>query len=136
LTRVADVTRQVGIGVHHFHRPAAEDVARAHDQRIADLAGQGQRLRRRSRAVAVRAVVSSRPRLSTSFWKRSRSSARSIESGEVPITGTPLASSACASFSGVCPPYCTITPSGFSSSTISSTSSSVSDSKYRRSEVS
>ena len=52
------------------------------------------------------------------------------------MIGTPLSCSACASFSGVCPPYCTITPSGFSSSTISSTSSSVSDSKYRRSEVS
>jgi hypothetical protein len=77
-----------------------------------------------------------RPRESTSFWKRSRSSARSIESGEVPMIGTPLASSAFASLSGVWPPYCTITPTGFSSSTISSTSSSVSGSKYRRSEVS
>ena len=59
-----------------------------------------------------------------------------MESGLVPMIGTPAASSARASFSGVCPPYCTITPSGFSLSTISSTSSSVSGSKYRRSEVS
>ncbi len=57
-------------------------------------------------------------------------------SGEVPMIGTPLASRSSASFSGVWPPYWTITPTGFSSSTISSTSSRVSDSKYRRSEVS
>ena len=36
----------------------------------------------------------------------------------------------------VWPPYCTITPFGFSMRTISSTSSSVTGSKYRRSEVS
>ncbi|CPI16919.1 Uncharacterised protein [Bordetella pertussis] len=46
---------------------------------------------------------------------------------------TPLASSARASFSGVWPPYWTIMPTVW---TISSTSSSVSGSKYRRSEVS
>ena len=40
-------------------------------------------------------------RRSTACWKRSRSSARSIASGLVPITGTPAASSARASFSGV-----------------------------------
>jgi len=75
-------------------------------------------------------------RRSTACWKRSRSSARSIASGLVPITGTPAASSARASFSGVWPPYCTMTPFGFSMRTISSTSSSVTGSKYRRSEVS
>ena len=52
------------------------------------------------------------------------------------MIGTPLASRSRASFSGVWPPYCTITPNGFSLSTISSTSSSVSGSKYRRSDVS
>jgi hypothetical protein len=57
-------------------------------------------------------------------------------SGLVPMMGTPLASRPSASLSGVWPPYCTITPTGFSLSTISSTSSSVSGSKYRRSEVS
>ena len=67
-------------------------------------------LRRRLRAVRFGGCV--RPSFSTSFWKRSRSSARSIESGDVPMIGTPLASSARASFSGVCPPYCTITPFG------------------------
>jgi hypothetical protein len=77
-----------------------------------------------------------RPSSCSSFWKRSRSSAASIMSGEVPMMGTPLASSARASFSGVWPPYCTITPNGFSMRQISSTSSSVSGSKYRRSDVS
>ena len=54
----------------------------------------------------------------------------------VQMIGTPFASRSSASFNGVWPPYCTITPSGFSLSTISSTSSSVSGSKYRRSLVS
>ena len=53
----------------------------------------------------------------------------SMLSGLVPMIGTPLASSSSASFSGVWPPYCTITPSGFSTATISSTSSSVTGSK-------
>jgi hypothetical protein len=46
------------------------------------------------------------------------------------------ASQAAASFSGVWPPNWTITPSGRSTSTTPSTSSSVSGSKYRRSDVS
>ena len=53
----------------------------------------------------------------------------SIESGVVPTIGTPAFSSARASLSGVCPPYWTITPTGFSLATISSTSSSVTGSK-------
>ena len=52
------------------------------------------------------------------------------------MIGTPAASSARDSFSGVWPPNCTITPSGFSLARISSTSSRVSGSKYSRSEVS
>ena len=44
--------------------------------------------------------------------KRSRSSARSIESGLVPMIGTPAAASGTASLSGVWPPNCTITPYG------------------------
>ena len=35
-------------------------------------------------------------------------------SGSVPIIGTPSRFSGSASVSGVCPPNCTITPSGFS----------------------
>jgi hypothetical protein len=45
------------------------------------------------------------------------------------MMGTPLASRSRASFSGVWPPNCTMTPVGFSTFTISSTSSSVSGSK-------
>jgi len=60
----------------------------------------------------------------------------SIESALVPMIGTPAAARSRASFNGVWPPYCTITPKGFSTATISSTSSSVTGSKYRRSEVS
>jgi hypothetical protein len=52
-----------------------------------------------------------------------------MESGEVPMMGTPAASRSRASFSGVWPPYWTMTPKGRSTSTISSTSSSVSGSK-------
>ena len=50
------------------------------------------------------------PISSQSRWKRSRSSARSIESGLVPRTAIPAASSVRASFSGVCPPSATMTP--------------------------
>ena len=52
-----------------------------------------------------------------------------IASGGVPRIGTPACSSATASLRGVCPPNWTITPSGFSSSAIESTSSKVSGSK-------
>jgi hypothetical protein len=79
------------------------------------------------RAVALAGCL--RPRFFTSTWKRSRSSAMSIESGDVPMIGAPAASSARDSLSGVWPPYCTITPSGCSFAMISSTSSSVSGSK-------
>ncbi len=47
---------------------------------------------------------------SSSLLKCLRSSARSIDSGEVPIMFTPAAFSGRARFSGVCPPNCTITP--------------------------
>ena len=69
-----------------------------------------------------------------------RSSARSMASGLVPTIGTPSSLSACASPSGVCPPSCTMTPAtgpaAISACTTSSTSSSVSGSKYSRLEVS
>jgi len=69
------------------------------------------------------------PSSTMSALKRWRSSARSIASGEVPRIGTPASRSGTASFSGVCPPNCTITPSGRSRSTMLRTSSSVSGSK-------
>ena len=83
-------------------------------------------------ASAERTVVLGGWRSSISWrncWNRSRSSARSIESGDVPMIGTPSFSSALASFNGVCPPNCTITPFGRSIATISNTSSRVSGSK-------
>ncbi len=67
-----------------------------------------------SASAAERAVPLSgwrRPSFFSSTWKRSRSSARSMASGEVPRIGMPAASSAAASFSGVWPPNCTMTPS-------------------------
>jgi len=63
-----------------------------------------------------------------------------MASGEVPRIGTLAASRARASFSGVWPPNCTITPCKLpfcrSVSMISSTSSDVSGSKYNLSAVS
>ena len=63
-------------------------------------------------------------------------SARSILSGVVPSIFTPALLSFIASFSGVCPPNCTITPYGFSASITFITSSNVRGSKYSLSEVS
>ena len=66
-----------------------------------------------------------------------RSSAKAIEAGEVPRMGTPWASNGAARLSGVCPPNWTTTPlSGVSRAAIARTCSSVSGSKYSRSEVS
>ena len=65
-----------------------------------------------------------------------RSSARSIASGWVPRMANPRASRVCASFSGVWPPNCAMTPTGCSASHTARTSSSVSGSKYRRLDVS
>ena len=66
----------------------------------------------------------------------SRSSASSMVSTLVPMIGTPALLSARARFSGVCPPNCTITPSGSMRSQMFSTSSVVSGSKNSRSDVS
>ena len=61
-------------------------------------------------------------------------------SGEVPRIGMPAFSSASASFSGVWPPNCTMTPwsvpACLSARSTSRTSSAVRGSKYSRSEVS
>ena len=77
-----------------------------------------------------------RPSCSTSSENLLLSSARSIESGLVPMIGTPARSRPTARLSGVWPPSCTMTPSGLSRSTMASTSSWVSGSKYSLSEVS
>ena len=110
LHRVASCSAQVVLVEHDFHRAAAEHVGRAHDQRIADLARPARPPA--PRCARVRFGGCLRPSFCTSCWKRSRSSAMSIESGEVPMIGTPAASSARDSLSGVWPPYCTITPFG------------------------
>ena len=76
------------------------------------------------------------PSRSITRRNRSRSSARSMLSGLVPMIGTPSASSALARLSGVWPPNWTITPWGWIRSQMLSTSSTVSGSKNSRSEVS
>ena len=68
--------------------------------------------------------------------KSSRSSALSTFSADVPRIGTPIFISASVSLIAVCPPNCTTAPSGFSISTILSTSSGVSGSKYSLSAMS
>ena len=60
---------------------------------------------------------------------RSRSSAASTPSAEVPRMGTPMSVRAWASLMAVWPPNCTTAPQGFSSSTTACTSSAVSGSK-------
>ena len=69
------------------------------------------------------------PSLSIIARNRSRSSAMSMVSGVVPRMLTPFFLSAAARLSGVWPPNCAITPTGFSFSWMASTSSSVSGSK-------
>ena len=54
------------------------------------------------------------PRRSMMEWKRSRSSAASMDFTDVPRMRQPAASSPAAMLSGVCPPNCTMMPSGFS----------------------
>ena len=80
------------------------------------------------------------PRSQSSFANRSRSSAKSIESGEVPMILIPAACRLSASLRGVWPPYCTTQdtspPALRSRSMIADTSSNVSGSKYSRSTVS
>ena len=69
-----------------------------------------------------------------STFQRSRSSAASIASGDVPATSS--AGIWPASFSGVCPPSETMIRYGCSAAITLSTSSRVSGSKYNRSLVS
>ncbi len=73
-----------------------------------------------------------RPKRRSKLANFSRSSASSIVSTLVPIIGTPAFDSARAKLSGVCPPNCTITPSGCTRSQIFSTSSVVSGSKNKQ----
>ena len=105
---VEQVGLQHALVMDDLHGAAAEHIGRAHDQREAELAGDEARLLDRIGDAVLRLR---RGRAScSSFWKRSRSSARSIMSGEVPRIGMPAFSSASASFSGVWPPNWTMTP--------------------------
>ncbi len=70
-----------------LHGAAAEHVGRAHHQREADLGGDEAGLFHRIGDAVVRLVEVKR--FMRSFWKRSRSSARSIVSGAVPRIGMP-----------------------------------------------
>ena len=128
---LGDVAGELRLVVHDLHGAAAEHVRRADHHREADRRRDRPWPRRRSGRCRFRGCLS--PSRSISALKRSRSSARSIASGEVPRIGTLAFSSACASLSGVWPPNCTITPLtlpfAHSVRTISSTSSSVSGSK-------
>ena len=131
----AQVVREAVARVDDLHRPAAEHVARAHEQREADLVGRARAPRSARRARSRTAAPCSRAA------RAARRSARGPRPGRsprrcVPSSGTPASPRPAASFSGVWPPNWTITPSGCSTSTTPSTSSSVSGSKYRRSEVS
>ena len=115
LQRLFEIAPQIALVGDNFHRASAQHVGRADQHRIADLG------RARDRRLGVARENSARlaqASFSTSWLKRSRSSARSIASGGVPRIGTPARASGTASLSGVCPPNWTITPSGFSRSTI------------------
>ncbi len=129
----AEVVGEALLRVDDLHRAATEHVRRAREQREPDglrdderiLAGGRRGVRRRDEPKAIEELT-----------ERPRSSARSMASTLVPRIGTPASCRPAASLSGVCPPNWTMTPSGCSISTIASTSSSVSGSKYRRVEVS
>src|SRR5947208_13190644 len=113
-----------------LHGAAAEHVGRTYYQRQPEIGGHQPRL---LHGIGNSVFGCFRCSLSSTRLKRSRSSARSMASGEVPRIGTSASSSARASFNGVWPPNCTITPTSVplvrSVSMISSTSSAVSGSK-------
>ena len=83
--------------VDDLHRPAAEDVARSHQHREADVVGDRQPC---SRSIAVPPGGCGIRSSSQIVFQRSRSSAASIESGDVPATSSrgsgPTASAASA----------------------------------------
>ena len=129
--RAGDVGGQGLVVVDDLHAAAAEDVGRAHEDRVADLARRPRRPRRRCRPC--RASGAGRPASASTRPNAPRSSARLMASGLVPTIGTPSSLSACARPSGVWPPSCTMTPAigpaCCSAWTTSRTSSRVSGSK-------
>ena len=87
------------------HAAPAEHVRRTDDDRESRSLAAASRASLRE--VAVPLAGCGMPRSHSSCANRWRSSARSIESGDVPRILTPAACSGSASFSGVCPPNCT-----------------------------
>ena len=88
LDRLAHVALEIALLVDDLHRAAAQHVRRA-----ARPADSRSRRPRRSPPASVRAVRFGGCRSSSRCsicWKRSRSSAMSIMSGDVPMIGTPL----------------------------------------------
>ena len=73
---------------------------------------------------------------SSSSSNRSRSSAMSMDSAEVPMMRTPWLSRYWVSLMAVWPPKATTTPMGFSTAQMCITSSGHNGSKYSRSAVS
>ena len=97
------------LGVEHdLHRAATEHVRGSDQDREADPAPRSPA--RPARSSRCRPAAAGSPSRSHSALKRSRSSARSIDSGLVPTIGMPACWSAWASLSGVWPPSATITP--------------------------
>ena len=108
LHRFAHVALEIALLVHDLHRAPAQHVAKAAPP--ADSRSPAPAPAPPRRCARCGWAAASAPSWSSSFWKRSRSSAQSIKSGVVPMIGTPFASRSRASLSGVCPPNCTITP--------------------------
>ena len=96
--RIGHVRAQILLGENHLHGAAPEHVRGTHDERIAHLACKPYGLLFGTRA-RIRGLLESE--LRTSSWKRSRSSAMSIDSGEVPMIGAPASSRARPNLSGV-----------------------------------
>ena len=105
VNRIRHVAIERAHVVHDGHPPPAEHVGRPHDDREPDLLRRPRALRRAT--WRCRSTGCGMPRSHSSCEKRWRSSARSIESGDVPRILTPAACSASDSFSGVWPPNCT-----------------------------
>ena len=109
--KIAGQSGQVAIqlnGIENdLHGAPSEHIGGPDHDGIADRLGDGARL---AGLVAMPLNGWRSLSRSSSFLNRSRSSARSIMSGEVPSIGTFACSSGCASLSGVWPPNCTITP--------------------------
>ena len=98
----ADVAIELLVVADDLHGPPAEYIGRADDHRIADLVRPGEGLLGAA-GDGVDRLGDIQP-VQQLLERRSRSSARSMASGEGPLMGTRASSSAWASFKGVWPP--------------------------------